>query len=453
MNDIRSIEELQINRKNVQKNKQKEYLEKTILKRIKFRKEYISNLIEKRRNEIPDFQVFTRFDKLVERSDFTCKIRKKELFDAKNFMKGKKMRKFKGIKISDYNDFERVYKEEQLSVPSNSNILEISPDRSALLFQESEFNGESAVINNSFRQLISAETPQKISFLSNYYDYSNLKKSKFYNLKHKLIKDKILENPLISLVKLTEYYNETVSHNNKVSRETIRKYVKSEFNYKKIYIKNHVIDSEEYKTESKIFLKKIISIFKNKFDIVYTDESKFTTCHKKYAWILKRFSNLSDIPQEDYSVNISYNLIISTIKNKVIYYELFEENNNAEVFTSYFERLINKMFNSKLELTNYYFYIDNARVHHSKDFRRFVLKTKRIKVIYSIRYTPEFNLCEYVFSILKKFFYSTTFISKTEFCQRIEFEIENLNNNGLKIKKCYLYMFDQILKFLKYLSR
>ena len=85
-----------------------------------------------------------------------------------------------------------------------------------------------------------------------------------------------------------------------------------------------------------------------KFDVVFTDESKFTSSHKKHIWLFNLINSFKQIPSENFGVNISYNLILSVIKNEIVYHELYEENNNSEVFTSYFERLIKHLNKKKL---------------------------------------------------------------------------------------------------------
>lgn len=132
-----------------------------------------------------------------------------------------------------------------------------------------------------------------------------------------MIRSKFIENPTLSFCKLTKYYNDN-NPEDKVSREFITKYIKKEFSHRKFYLKNKIILSDEHIQEVCIFLKKILNILNEKYEIVFTDESKFSTCHKKNVWIIKNITKFLGIPQEDFSVNINYNFILSVVKNKIV---------------------------------------------------------------------------------------------------------------------------------------
>lgn len=442
---------LKYNKKKL-KLEQNDMLDKMMVKRLKFRKEYISESIEKSRKNITDEELHKRFDKLSNSTTtFNCKKGKKELFDAKVYIKKKK----KDVKIlqQDCVKFEDLFVTEQNSIlytDPERKVIEVQADIYELLFNENETDQNN--IKRPFTELISRSIVSDSDILnSNVYNYNNLKKIKYFRFKYDIVKQKLLEDPRISLVKLTKFYNERIPEDT-VSREFIRKIINNEFSYKIFYLKNTFITSDEYSNELTIFLKKFIKLLCEKFDVVFTDESKFTSSHKKHIWLFNLINSFKQIPSENFGVNISYNLILSVIKNEIVYHELYEENNNSEVFTSYFERLIKHLNKKKIDLKNIYFYIDNSRIHHSRDFKRFILNTKNLKIIYSVRYTPEINLCEYIFSILKQFFYSNSFNSNLEFVEKISSLITELNDNKTKIHGCYNYVFQQIFKFLKYLK-
>ncbi len=413
------------------------------------RGEYISNKILKRRTFLTDDEVLQKIQNLTSKASFKCG-KYKEIFDPKVQRTKKRKKDCSKITSTQKSRFSTIINEEKnktnLSKGNLKNIINICPIVEHSLGKSfftkfDDLNNDTSYIFNGI------DESQKNQPNFEVYNYSNMLLSKHYKINYEVVRRKLIENPKISIAKLTEFYNSSFP-DDKISRETLRKLIKREFTYKSFYLKNTIIKSKEYQSEINIYLKKFFSILENNYDIVYTDESKFTTSHKKHIWVLRNISNFNEIPVEDFSINISYNLILSVLKDKIIHFEIYEENNNSEVFTSYFERLCLNLSTNNYDISKLYFYVDNSRIHHSKDFRRFILESKKIKILYSIRYTPELNLCEYLFSYLKLFFYKTQFVDGEQFCKILNDEIIKLNEDKLKILGYYQHLLNQITNFL-----
>jgi transposase len=97
--------------------------------------------------------------------------------------------------------------------------------------------------------------------------------------------------------------------------------------------------------------------------------------------------------------NISerYSLILCCSMYGICYYELVETSSGAidsEKFKEFMGRLREYVINTHVIV------LDNARIHHTKEVKQY-LTNKNYKYLFQSPYSPEFNPCEYVFSIIK----------------------------------------------------
>ncbi len=79
-------------------------------------------------------------------------------------------------------------------------------------------------------------------------------------------------------------------------------------------------------------------------------------------------------------------------KNKIIHYKIINNNTNREQFLDFIKAINDKIYSKK------YLLLDNARIHHYKKLKDFIIQQNNIDFIYNIPYTPEFNPIKYIFN-------------------------------------------------------
>jgi hypothetical protein len=77
---------------------------------------------------------------------------------------------------------------------------------------------------------------------------------------------------------------------------------------------------------------------------------------------------------------IRYSVIAATSNNKIIYYEIIKGSVNGETFLNFMKTLIDKLQNDN----KYHIILDNARIHHYKEFKKYVIKNPNFEIIYNV---------------------------------------------------------------------
>jgi len=190
-------------------------------------------------------------------------------------------------------------------------------------------------------------------------------------------------NKLIKLVNKKYNINCSKSKIYEILKEkgVTRKRIKIKTNY---YTKKKMTEKTK---ELRKLLKKV-----NINDIISIDESSFDThINSEYGWNEKGQRLMVNKKQQ----RKRYSIISAISKEKVINVEIIQGSVNAEIFTEYLKKVIEKVGENKI------IFMDNARIHHSKILKRYT-KTIKNEVIYNIPYCSEINPIEMVFSKVKK---------------------------------------------------
>ena len=90
-----------------------------------------------------------------------------------------------------------------------------------------------------------------------------------------------------------------------------------------------------------------------------------------------------------------YTLLVASSNKKVLGYYMCEKGLKTDGFIDFM-----KILKEKDQTNNYYYILDNARIHHSKKFKNYVLEYN-MNIVYNAPYHSEFNPIENVFSILR----------------------------------------------------
>jgi transposase len=165
---------------------------------------------------------------------------------------------------------------------------------------------------------------------------------------------------------------------------------------KKIRKKTILKNTKFIKQQILHFKKNIKNIPKNK--IISIDESSYDThLSPNYGWS-KVGKPIIKIQSNKYK---RYTIICAISNQKIIYYTIIKGSSNAVMFKDFLENVITKTNDNYATIL-----LDNARIHHSKIVKEYML-TKKSNLLFNVPYCPELNPIEKVFSkskfIVKKF--------------------------------------------------
>jgi len=94
--------------------------------------------------------------------------------------------------------------------------------------------------------------------------------------------------------------------------------------------------------------------------------------------------------------------LISSINNKYIMNnKMIEGTANAKIFKEFLEELIIKIKEKYGENEKVYLLLDNARIHHAKIIKEFIINYNNIELLFNPPYCPQYNPIERLFSKLK----------------------------------------------------
>jgi len=241
-----------------------------------------------------------------------------------------------------------------------------------LVSKSSVYNWVSLYKQNLLTSKLHYTKPLSIIYNSNVHDIIKNYISTSYYFDYKFLISLIHTNTSYLISKSTLF---NIIHFLKFSKKIIKT--------KKVY-KN----SQEQFTNK---LNLLTSSFKNinLNNVISIDESSFdTNIINNYSWSLKN----SPIYKQ---INATYKrltLICAISNSKVISYKLINGSSNATHFTDFIKSIPN--------LSSKILFMDNARIHHSKIFKTYVIDNN-LNVIYNIPYAPELNPIEIIFSQLK----------------------------------------------------
>ena len=85
-----------------------------------------------------------------------------------------------------------------------------------------------------------------------------------------------------------------------------------------------------------------------------------------------------------------YTLICAISNRKIIATKIISKTTNGEDFLDFIK-------NDLRHIKNSYLFLDNARIHHYKKIKEYIVTTSN-KLIYNVPYSPEYNPIEMVFS-------------------------------------------------------
>lgn len=262
-----------------------------------------------------------------------------------------------------------------------------------------------------------------------------LKNSKFRNIDiRNAISSYTTKKPCFNYITLLNYIKRKT--NIKISKSCLYS-ILTDLNITKKFIKF----KKSYKCKKQIYkIKKLAKIIKNinYNNVISIDEVSFdTNIIKKVGWSKKGIKIFKNI-------NATYKRItvICAISNKqLLHHKILNNSANAIDFKQFILELENKII-----LNNKILFLDNARIHHSKIIKTYILN-KTFKLLFNIPYCPQFNPIECVFSKLK---YLVKNFNNNNILENLIFNVvksfKKLNYS--LFKDCFNYSFSNLLYYL-----
>jgi len=206
--------------------------------------------------------------------------------------------------------------------------------------------------------------------------------------------------------------------------------------YKRANIKNTSANTKRSLNDIKNLHKTITSINgDDKDNIIFTDEVHFVLDSvNNYGWNYKNkeVTFIKNTPTK--IVNKRVSVIASVSRKNKIDYTIIEGKCNAEKYKKHIKK-VSKKCKQK------YYYQDGARIHTAKIVKN-SMQRLGIKNIQGIPYTPELNIIEYFFNVLKRKFKSIDITDRIN-VKNIIRKSWNLIDNRI-LENTYHHVYDDI---------
>jgi hypothetical protein len=214
-----------------------------------------------------------------------------------------------------------------------------------------------------------------------------------------------------SLRDITNIYNSKYKEH-QVSRSTMYKVLKKrmKLSYSKVLLANNKIIDYNYLQNEKCFIKKLTSVVNSDMVIIFIDETKFSCHNEKFkTWNNEYINNVKLWNGDERNTNV----IFSCSPRGFKFYKLEASNIDAFIFTNYLKMLLEEVqkfpeLSKAYSLRKITLLMDNASIHRASQVRDYI-KNSNFRLVYSPPYRSIYNLCEYIFAILKKKYYKEIF--------------------------------------------
>ena len=229
-----------------------------------------------------------------------------------------------------------------------------------------------------------------------------------------------------SVRKLSRKFEETTGL--KACNSSIHNYLRNQFGFKylKTTVKTDKILRKENILISFAFIKIIARCLKQKFNIIYCDETAIqNSTNNYYTWRKSGesfFSNLGPKKRK--------NLIMAVNDDSVLHYEINDESTNEERFYKFMETLREIILEKKL--SPYVIVLDNLSCHKTKKLIE-LYSSKKMNIIFNTPYLSSFNSIELCFRNIKRFLYTKIYNSIEELIDEVTNYLKEKNFiDGLK---------------------
>lgn len=252
------------------------------------------------------------------------------------------------------------------------------------------------------------------------------------------------KNQNISIEKITNEFNSIAEKEGleKIKKSTMhiifRK--KLHLSFRKKTIKNKNLITTNFIKYSFFFIKIVARSISLGLKFIFIDESGFSLKNNNYkSWFFQD-------EEIYYGLNLTskINLILGVSDNKIIHYQINEENTTSAIFKDFMGELVEKIGND--EKDNYVFILDNFTGHLTAELFE-LYNEKKIKVLFSVPYASNFNMIENVFRLIKNKTYKKIYNSMENLKNDI-INILNDNSTILTLKKLFSETIREYIKFI-----
>ena len=189
-----------------------------------------------------------------------------------------------------------------------------------------------------------------------------------------------------------------------MSKEYIRQILNSlGIKYQSIRKQKSIKNENIYPNLKFVYLKRYLYHLKEKYTLVYIDESYFRVTSDKYKVWMNKSQSEYKLPKALYG-SLKYDgmsLILSSTNSRIIYYEIAEKKNNQHTFKSFVSKLLETLRENNIN--RFVLCMDNAPIHCTKLLKNYYTEN-HILVLFGGNY-PLYNLCDNtLFSQIKRMY-------------------------------------------------
>ena len=214
--------------------------------------------------------------------------------------------------------------------------------------------------------------------------------------------DSLNKSNKATIVKIMEVYNRRHQDEPR-KRGFIRKYLRmANYTFKKCSVKNPKITTCDYYFRKLYVIDVLTSKLLDDYLVLSIDETPLNTINNaQYFWS----SNDSRDVYKSYLKKSGFSMIMAVGLDEICYHRVYEDSNTAETFWSFVNDTLitleaNEKYKQKIQEGKVVIFIDNARIHYSRNVRIQFLKYK-IEILYNVPYESSFNPIEMVFRCIK----------------------------------------------------
>lgn len=228
--------------------------------------------------------------------------------------------------------------------------------------------------------------------------------------------------------------------NNKLSITTVFRAFKRNKNvFKKIVWKKPKDNESRTKNLRKAAAIDILKAHLSSLSPVYIDETSFNLMIRPlYSWGFRGKIIFGIRPAK----STNYSLLAAMDNNGIIGWMLFRGGVKKEDFFAFLMEMIKDNSLSRWQNTNSLFFMDNAKIHKSRDFMQKIVQ-RYYSILYNAPYSPQLNPIEYCFSQIKAHVRKANVKSEKELIQAISSSIQQVT-----AKDCINYVIETF-KFLR----
>ena len=279
-----------------------------------------------------------------------------------------------------------------------TNLNDIKLNKNEIILFQSELEKYKSINSKNNKKISINIIPEFFKFFNEIKKY-DLKNSE-YAKRVSFIINHLKQNKInITLKQISKQYQ--IFYGKKISISTISRILKNYLGmrYLKTFLKNPKIEENNYLFMSFVFIRIIFRCLYLNLNFVFLDATGFLLENNNYyTW---RNENECVIGGPKNKAKERLNLILASSKDKIIHQKFLKNSIDTKVFIEFLNELIEQI--NEDERNKIIIVMDNASFHVGHEVIDF-FKEKQIKGLTISPYRSFFNMAEFFFSILEKYY-------------------------------------------------